>query len=26
VSARRPSREKGPVRASITLRFPAPQE
>jgi hypothetical protein len=26
VSARRPSREKGPVRASITVRFPAPQE
>jgi hypothetical protein len=26
VSARRPSREKGPVRASITLRFPATQE
>ena len=26
VSARRPSREKGPVRASITLRFPAPPE
>jgi hypothetical protein len=25
-SARRPSREKGPVRASITLRFPAPKE
>src|SRR5512140_2187394 len=25
-SARRPSREKGPVRASITVRFPAPQE
>ena len=25
-SARRPSREKGPVRASITLRFPAPPE
>jgi hypothetical protein len=24
VSARRPSREKGPVRASITVRFPAP--
>ncbi len=24
VSARRPSREKGPVHASITLRFPAP--
>jgi hypothetical protein len=24
VSARRPSREKGPVRASVTLRFPAP--
>ena len=26
VSARRPSREKGPVRASITLRFPATRE
>jgi hypothetical protein len=26
VSARRPSREKGPVRASITVRFPTPQE
>jgi hypothetical protein len=26
VSARRPSREKGPVRASITVRFPAPPE
>jgi len=26
VSARRPSREKGPVRASITVRFPAPRE
>ena len=26
VSARRPSREKGPVRASITVRFPAAQE
>jgi len=26
VSARRPSREKGPVRAAITVRFPAPQE
>jgi len=26
VSARRPPREKGPVRASITLRFPAPPE
>lgn len=26
VSARRPSREKGPLRASITLRFPAAQE
>ncbi len=26
VSARRPSREKGPLRASITVRFPAPQE
>jgi len=26
VSARRPSREKGPVHASITLRFPAPPE
>jgi hypothetical protein len=26
VSARRPSREKGPVRASITLRFPVAQE
>jgi hypothetical protein len=26
VSARRPSREKGPVRASITVRFPVPQE
>ena len=26
VSARRPSREKGPVRASITVRFPATQE
>jgi len=26
VSARRPSREKGPVHASITVRFPAPQE
>jgi hypothetical protein len=25
-SARRPSREKGPVRVSITVRFPAPQE
>ena len=25
VSARRPSREKGPVRASITVRFPAAQ-
>jgi len=26
VSARRPSREKGPVRASITVRFPVAQE
>jgi len=26
VSARRPSREKGPVRASITVRFPAAPE
>lgn len=26
VSARRPSREKGPVRASITVRFPVPPE
>ena len=26
VSARRPSREKGPVHASITVRFPAVQE
>ena len=26
VSARRPSREKGPLRASITVRFPAPPE
>ena len=26
VSARRPSGEKGPVRASITVRFPAAQE
>jgi len=26
VSARRPAREKGPVRASITVRFPAPPE
>jgi hypothetical protein len=26
VSARRPSREKGPVRASITVRFPSTQE
>ena len=26
VSARRPSGEKGPVRASITVRFPAPPE
>jgi len=26
VSARRPSREKGPLRASITVRFPAPKE
>jgi hypothetical protein len=26
VSARRPSREKGPVHASITVRFPAAQE
>jgi hypothetical protein len=26
VSARRPSREKGPVHASITVRFPAPPE
>ena len=26
VSARRPSREKGQVRASITVRFPVPQE
>ena len=26
VSARRPSREKGSVHASITVRFPAPQE
>ena len=26
VSARRPSREKGPVHASITLRYPAPPE
>jgi hypothetical protein len=26
VSARRSSREKGPVRASITVRFPAPSE
>ena len=26
VSARRPSREKGPVRASITVRFPASPE
>jgi hypothetical protein len=26
VSARRPSREKGPVRATITVRFPAPPE
>ena len=26
VSARRPSNEKTPVRASITLRFPAPAE
>ena len=26
VSARRPSREKGPVRASISVRFPAPPE
>jgi Protein of unknown function (DUF3047) len=26
VSARRPPREKGPVRASITVRFPAPPE
>ncbi len=26
VSARRPSREKGPLRASVTLRFPAAQE
>jgi hypothetical protein len=26
VSARRPYREKGPVRASITVRFPATQE
>ena len=25
-SARRPSREKGPAHASITLRFPAPRE
>ncbi|HEY5191805.1 MAG TPA: DUF3047 domain-containing protein, partial [Candidatus Deferrimicrobium sp.] len=25
-SARRPSREKGPVHASITLRYPAPPE
>jgi hypothetical protein len=26
VTARRPSREKGPARASITVRFPAPPE
>jgi hypothetical protein len=26
VSARRPSVEKGPVHASITVRFPAPPE